>query len=90
MPQNASGWQMERTQPFMITTRTEWQQELSPMMDALIASRDRDFLNISYSKQSPHFSATLPLEAIAPDAATCSEFFDVLRELAGGAAKNSN
>ena len=74
-----------RTTPFMITTRSEWQHQ-SAMLDALIASRERDFLSVNYRRQSPHFAATLPLESLDPAANGVSEFFDVLRELAGGAS----
>ncbi len=74
-----------RTTPFMITTRLEWQNQ-SAMLDALIASRERDFLSVNYRRQSPHFAATLPLDCLDPEAAGVSEFFDVLRELAGGAS----
>lgn len=74
-----------RTTPFMITTRSEWQNQ-STMLDALIASRERDFLSVNYRRQSPHFAATLPLESLDPAADGVAEFFDVLRELAGGAS----
>jgi hypothetical protein len=74
-----------RTTPFMITTRSEWQNQ-NAMLDGLIASRERDFLSVNYRRQSPHFAATLPLECLDPHAAGVTEFFDVLRELAGGAS----
>jgi hypothetical protein len=74
-----------RSTPFMITTRSEWQNQ-SAMLDALIASRERDFLSVNYRRESPHFAATLPLECLDPHGAGVSEFFDVLRELAGGAS----
>lgn len=84
-PRNPSAWHTETMAPFMITTRKDWQRELSSMMDALLASRERDFLSLSFHRSSPHFSASIPLEAISPSAAG-SGLFDVLRELAGGAS----
>ena len=74
-----------RTTPFMITTRSEWQHQ-NAMLDALIASRERDFLSVNYRRESPHFAATLPLDCLDPASANVSDFFDVLRELAGGAS----
>lgn len=74
-----------RTTPFMITTRSEWQHQ-NAMLDALIASRERDFLAVNYCRRSPHFAATLPLDSLNPDAGGAPEFFDVLCELAGGAS----
>ena len=80
------GWELHRALPFMITTRREWQHEVCGMMDTLVASRQRDFLSISYRRTSPHLAVRLPLDALAPATRTCSGLFDVLRELAGGAS----
>jgi len=74
-----------RSAPFMITTRAEWQEQ-SAMLDALISSREHDFLSVSYHQSSPHFAATLPLDCLDPHGAGVSEFFGALRELAGGAS----
>ena len=74
-----------RTTPFMITTRMEWQNRCT-MLDALIASRERDFLSVNYRRESPHFAATLPLDCLNPHGGEVSNFFDALRQLADGAA----
>src|SRR4051812_8032387 len=85
-PQAGQQWETYRATPFLITTRREWQRQLTGMMDALVASRERDFLSISYRKASPHFSASIPLASLSPEAPACEGLFDVLRELAGGAS----
>jgi hypothetical protein len=51
-------------------------------MDALTASRSFDFLKITFRKDEPHFSATMALNAIEPDALEEISVFDVIRELA--------
>jgi hypothetical protein len=84
-PRNTSPWHTETMAPFMITTRKDWQIELGSMMDALVSSRERDFVSVSFHRTSPHFSAIIPLEAISTSAAD-SGLFDVLRELAGRAS----
>ena len=84
-PRTTSPWHTETMAPFMITTRKDWQIELGSMMDALVASRERDFISVSFHRSSPHFSAIMPLEAISPSVAD-SGLFDVLRELAGRAS----
>ena len=56
------------------------------MMSALVASRDCDFLSVAFRRTTPHFSATVPLASLAPEAQTESDLFDVLRELAAGAS----
>ncbi len=72
--------------PFVLTTRNDWQREITTMMTALVASRDCDFLTVAFRRTTPHFSATVPLESLAPDAQAEADLFDVLRELAAGAS----
>ena len=86
LPGNRAAWEMERCTPFVITTKQTWQREVATMMNALSASRERDFLNIAYHRSSPHFVATASLQAIAPDGNSSGELFTILCELAGGAS----
>jgi hypothetical protein len=73
---------VENFGPFVITTRRDWQREITSMMNALVASRDSDFLSVSFRRTSPHFSATVPLSCLAPQNSTGNQVFRVLRELA--------
>lgn len=73
---------LEQCGPFVITTRNDWQREITAMMSALVASRDCDFLSVNFSRVSPHFTAEVPLNSIAPDSEPEAQIFDVLRELA--------
>jgi hypothetical protein len=68
--------------PFVLTTRRDWQREITAMMDALVASRDSDFISVSFRKGSPHFSAVVPLDSLAPQNTMGNNVFHVLRELA--------
>ncbi len=77
---------IEHCGPFVLTTRNDWQREITTMMTALVASRDCDFLNVCFRRTSPHFSATVPLQSLAPEVQAESDLFDVLRELAAGAS----
>jgi hypothetical protein len=79
-------WQFEQTTPIVLTSRRHWEREVSSMMNALLGCRERDFLRLAFSKRSPHFSATVPLESISPDADSSGNVFEMLRELAGGAS----
>ena len=72
--------------PFILTSRREWQKDITNMMHALAASRDCDLLSVSFRRTAPHFSATIPLEAIAGTECTPVRIFDALRELASGAS----
>jgi hypothetical protein len=75
--------------PFVLTTRTDWQREITSMLTALVASRDCNFLSVRFSRTSPNFVATIPLQALSPESNSASEFFVVLNELAscGSASK---
>jgi hypothetical protein len=77
---------LEQSGPFVLTTRNEWQREITTMMNALVASRECDCSSVSFRRSSPHFSVTVPLNTIAPESQAQCEIFDVLRELAAGAS----
>ncbi|HWR13994.1 MAG TPA: hypothetical protein VN577_04145 [Terriglobales bacterium] len=73
---------IETIGPFVITTRQEWERDITSMINALVASRDSDFLSVSFRRNSPHLSATVPLRCLAPQSAMGNNVFNVLRELA--------
>lgn len=77
---------VEHCGPFVLTTRNDWQREITTMMTALVASRDCDFLTVSFRRTSPHFSASVPLESLSPESQCEAEIFEVLRELASCAS----
>jgi hypothetical protein len=80
--EDGRAWEISRPGPIVLTTRTQCTREL---MNALMASRDHNFLKVHFRQDSPNFSATVDLAALAdPEAA--SGFFTVLRELAAGAS----
>jgi hypothetical protein len=72
--------------PFVLTSRRDWQRDITSMMHALAASRDCDLLSVSFRRTTPHFSATIPLEAIAGQECAPVRIFEALRELASGAS----
>ena len=81
-PITRPGWQFEHLQPVMISTRHDSQQEIANAMTSLNKGDNSDFLEVSFQRISPHFSATLPLEALAPGAPTRSYMLDAMRDLA--------
>ena len=80
------GWDFEQTTPFILTTRKDWQREITSVISSLLSCPERQFLSIGFKQQSPHFTATLALDSIAPTSAYRTEIFDSLRELATGAS----
>lgn len=80
------GWNFEQTTPFVLTTRKEWQTEISSVISSVLSCQERQFLSIAFSRESPHFTATLALSSIAPDSPYRSDIFPSLRELATSAS----
>jgi hypothetical protein len=81
----AREWSISRPGPVVLTTRTRWTQELSPVVNTLMTSRGHNLLSVRFRSESPHLSATVPLEALSDEQAAVG-FFNVLRELAAGAS----
>ena len=80
------GWRFEHLPPVMISTRPENQKEIVSTMASLSKGENGDFLEVSFQRRSPHFSATLPLEALAPGAPARTCMLDAMREMAGSAS----
>ncbi|HET8889274.1 MAG TPA: hypothetical protein VFQ41_10250 [Candidatus Angelobacter sp.] len=80
------GWQFERLQSVMISTKPELQREIASTMASLSKGDSGDFLEVSFQRRSPHFSATLPLESLAPGSPARSYVLEAMRELAGNAS----
>jgi hypothetical protein len=83
LPRDRQGWILGQAGPFVLTTRNDWQREITHMIHAVLASRDCPCLAVRIRRSSPHFSVTLPLEAMAPDSPPL-DLFAYLRELASG------
>lgn len=80
------GWQFERLPTVMISTKPELQREIACTMTSLSKGASGDFLEVNFQRRSPHFSATLPLESLAPGSPARGYVLDAMRELAGSAS----
>lgn len=85
-PARQKPWAFEHTGPFVITTRMDWQKEISTAMGSLARSLNHDLLDVNFQRRSPHFSATLPLATIAPGSPTRTCLFETMRELAASSS----
>ncbi len=81
----AKNWFVSRPGPIVLTSRTHWEKELGPVINSLLASRERNFATVRFSPHSPHFSATVELEGLSDHPAD-SGFLQALRELATGSS----
>ena len=47
----------------ILTTRSRWTQELSPVVNTLMTARGHNLISVRFRSESPHIAATVPLEA---------------------------
>jgi len=85
-PVKHPGWKFECLQPIVITSRADSQKEIACTMASLSRTDASTFVDVSFQPCSPHFSATLPLHALAPDSPARVYMLDAMRELAGSAS----
>ena len=81
----SGNWVVTRPGPVVLTSRSRWGQELNPVINALMASRERNFVAIRFSPDSPHFCATLEIDSL-PEHPSDAGWLESLRELAAGAS----
>ncbi len=78
-------WDLYQPGPIILTTRTHWKQDPSVELNALMSARRQDILQVRFRPESPQFSATVHLEALA-DPNVAAGFVNALREIAAGAS----
>lgn len=78
-------WVFEQTAPLLFTTRQSQTGNTPAMLRALFRCREKEFLRLLFRRDSPHFSATLPLETVAA-ASQDENLFELLLEVASGAS----
>jgi hypothetical protein len=62
------GWSFERVEPVVLTTRLTWEKEVTAAFQSMMHVENKEDLQVTFRKASPHFSVTLPLEKITPSA----------------------
>jgi len=78
-------WTISRPGPVVLTTRTEWTHELTPVVNTLMTSRGHNLLSVRFRPDSPNIAATIALDALS-DEETTAAFLGVLRDLAAGSS----
>ncbi len=74
-------WVIHRSGPMVLTTSEDWNAEQNPVLTALLVARQSEFTDVALKPQSPHLTATLPVDALT-DYASALQVFEKLRELA--------
>jgi hypothetical protein len=85
-PSSDRGWSFQHTTPIVISTKSDWQREITSAIGTLTHGQTHDFLSIDFQRRSPHFCVTLPLEALAPGSPTRTYLFESMRELASNSS----
>ena len=80
-----SNWNVTRPGAIVLTTRATWNQEHTPVVNALMSARTHRLFRARLSPASPHLSAAIDL-GIVDDEPAAKEFVEVLHELAVGAS----
>jgi hypothetical protein len=78
-------WEVHEPGPVILTTRTHWKEDPVAELNALMAVRHQEVLQVRFRPESPQFSATIKLDAL-DDPRTAASFLSTLRELAAGAS----
>ncbi len=78
-------WSVSRPSPVLLTTSTNWQRELPPIVNALMTSGGHNLVSVRFGPNSPHLAATIDLDALSGEEAAAG-FLGVLRDLAAGAS----
>jgi hypothetical protein len=83
--QSMQDWTISRPGPIVLTTRSEWNQELTPVVNTLMTSRGHNLVSVRFRPESPQLAASVDLESLS-DEQTAAAFLGVLRDLAVGAS----
>jgi len=83
--QSSRSWTVSRPGPVILTTKEDWPIELSPVVNALAAWRDKDFVGVRFNSKSPHFTATVVLENLS-DQKSAAALLGLFRELAASSS----
>ncbi|HUR36962.1 MAG TPA: hypothetical protein VM009_04035 [Terriglobales bacterium] len=78
------GWQVVTAAPIVLTTRTDWERDVTNAIYTVLHTEQREHLNVTFRRTSPNFSATFPLSALSTDDSQPFDFLTVLREMAEG------
>jgi hypothetical protein len=78
-------WTVIRPGPVVLTTCSQWKDEVPPIVNTLLSTRGHNLLSVRFRPESPHIAATIDLEALSDEQAAAG-FLGVLRDLAAGAS----
>lgn len=81
----ARTWMITRPGPVVMTTQEDWPMELTPVVNAIVGCRDKEFVNVRFNQTAPHFAATVGLGSLS-DQKSASAVLGLFRELAASSS----
>jgi hypothetical protein len=82
--QQSALWPRHTIATLYISTQPSWEPQLSGRIHGVAATRDFDFLSVSFRTRPPHFSVTVSLQETLRHPSGELAIFESLRELAEG------
>jgi len=82
--QESSRWPRYTVATLYISTQPAWEPHLSGRINGVVATRDFDFLSVSFRARPPHFSVTVSLQETLCHPSGELPILENLRELAEG------
>jgi hypothetical protein len=82
--QDCAGWSRHPVATLFISTQPAWEPQISDRINGVAATRDFEYLAVSFRTRQPHFSVTFSLQETLRHPSGELAIFDSLRELAEG------
>jgi hypothetical protein len=79
-------WAFESTEPVVLTTRLDWQKEITGAMQSLLSCDERENLDLKFQQKSPHFTATLSMTDVDLRQHPSCGIFEVLCSVSASAS----
>ncbi len=77
-------WSTHTVATLYLSTQPTWEPQIAERMSGTLASREFDYLAVSFRRSEPHFSVTFSLQEAMQQPCGELSIFDNLRELAEG------
>jgi hypothetical protein len=84
------GWTFETSLPLLLTTKLDWQREITSAFQALLASNHRDGVRLTFQPRSPHFRAAFQLEQFELESDPQHGVLQALMSVAEGASQKAS
>lgn len=84
--QPTESWAFHTSDPILLTTKLDWEQEINRAFQALLSSHRGCGLDLRFQRKSPHFSASFDVDCHSGDQPLGQPFLNILLSVAGGAS----